>query len=132
MGRLGPRGMLWIALAIVLGCIVLWRPVLPEEGSPSSTEALAPAPGLTASDSIGGAILQVFQASVPAEQDDAAEVVIGFSQAGRPLVVRRLGTGPTAVFVMGGQHGGPEANTVRLARQLLSYFEERTEEVPAG
>src|SRR2546426_493318 len=58
--------------------------------------------------------------------------VIGISQAGRPLVVHRLGLGPTRVLVLGGQHGGPEANTIELAGDLLSYFGERSAEMPAG
>jgi hypothetical protein len=34
------------------------------------------------------------------------------------------------VFIMGGQHGGPEGNTVRLAWQLLAHFEDNPHEIP--
>lgn len=64
----------------------------------------------------------------PAGADD--QMVIGVSQEGRPLVVSRVGDGPSSLFIIGGQHGGPEANTVRLAEQLLAHFQEHVDEIP--
>ena len=58
--------------------------------------------------------------------------VIGFSQGGLPLVVHHLGGGARRVLVVGGQHGGPEANTIRLADGLLAYFTDRPAELPAA
>ena len=58
--------------------------------------------------------------------------VIGFSQGGLPLVVHHLGDGARRVLVVGGQHGGPEANTIRLADGLLTYFADHPEELPAA
>ncbi len=55
---------------------------------------------------------------------------IGSSQDGRPLTVYEVGSGPRALFIMGGQHGGPEVNTVRLAWELLSHFGENPQEIP--
>jgi Zinc carboxypeptidase len=52
------------------------------------------------------------------------EMVIGASQGGVPLIVYSLGDGSRRVLVLGGQHGGPEANTVRLAEAVLEYFAE--------
>ena len=57
---------------------------------------------------------------------------IGTSQAGAPLVVYALGDGPKRVLILGGQHGGPEANTVELVGGLLDYFEANPQEVPPG
>ena len=57
---------------------------------------------------------------------------IGYSQGGRPLVVHRLGVGFSRVLVLGGQHGGPESNTIELAGDLLTYLGSRPEQVPAG
>ncbi len=57
--------------------------------------------------------------------------VIGFSQGGLPLVVHHLGDGAWRVLVVGGQHGGPEANTIRLADGLLAYFTDHPGELPA-
>jgi hypothetical protein len=56
--------------------------------------------------------------------------VIGTSQLGSPLVLYELGTGSKRVLLLGGQHGGPEANTVELVDALLEYFESNPDEVP--
>jgi hypothetical protein len=57
---------------------------------------------------------------------------IGTSQNGAPLELYALGDGPRHVLVLGGQHGGPEANTVELAGGLLDYFAANPEQIPAG
>src|ERR1700682_2685500 len=57
---------------------------------------------------------------------------IGMSQAGSPLVLYALGNGPQRVLILGGQHGGPEANTVELVGGLLDYFAANPEQVPTG
>ena len=57
---------------------------------------------------------------------------IGISQGGVPLVLYTLGTGPRRVLMLGGQHGGPEANTVELATGLLDYFSSNSEQLPNG
>src|SRR5712691_7008215 len=57
---------------------------------------------------------------------------IGTSQDGSPLTLYTLGEGPKRVFILGGQHGGPEANTVELVGGLLEYFTESPLEVPSG
>jgi hypothetical protein len=67
-----------------------------------------------------------------AAQDGSATVTIGASQRGRPLEVVQLGSGTTPVLIMGGQHGGPERNTVQLAEQLLQHFQAAPEEIPAN
>ena len=60
------------------------------------------------------------------------ETTIGISQSGLPLVVYELGEGQQRVLVLGGQHGGPEANTVELAGGLLDYFAENPDALPDG
>src|SRR5882672_11752016 len=57
---------------------------------------------------------------------------IGISQDGSPLILYVLGEGPKRVLVLGGQHGGPEANTVELVGGLLDYFVSSPEELPPG
>jgi hypothetical protein len=66
----------------------------------------------------------------PARQPDPQGNVIGFSQAGEPLETFHLGRGARRVLIIGGQHGGPEANTVALARQIISFFLNWPGEVP--
>src|SRR5207237_8213280 len=63
---------------------------------------------------------------------DVRQTVIGTSQAGAPLTLYELGDGPQRVLVLGGQHGGPEANTVELANGLLEYFDGSPSVVPHG
>ena len=60
------------------------------------------------------------------------ETTIGVSQSGLPLVLYVLGTGSQHVLILGGQHGGPEANTVELAGGLLEYFDANPDAVPDG
>jgi len=51
---------------------------------------------------------------------DGEGAVIGRSQGGQALTVYRYGNGPMKLFIMGAQHGGPEANTNELARMLTA------------
>jgi hypothetical protein len=62
----------------------------------------------------------------------ARESTIGNSQSGSPLTLYSIGPGPRRVLVLGGQHGGPEANTVELVGGLLDYFDSYPEELPSG
>jgi len=55
---------------------------------------------------------------------------IGLSQGGAPLMLYALGDGPKRLLILGGQHGGPEANTVELVSGLLDYFDANPQEVP--
>src|SRR5438874_3301820 len=57
---------------------------------------------------------------------------IGTSQDGSPLMLYVLGEGSKRVLILGGQHGGPEANTVELVGGLLEYFSANPAEVPSG
>jgi protein MpaA len=61
-----------------------------------------------------------------------ADTVIGDSQSGEPLIVHHVGEGVTRVLIVGGQHGGPEANTVQLVTQLDAHFEASPAELPAN
>jgi len=60
------------------------------------------------------------------------QTVIGTSQGGSPLIVYQLGDGARRVLIVGGKHGGPEANTVELAGALLDYFSDHPEALPNG
>jgi hypothetical protein len=65
-------------------------------------------------------------------QDAPASTILGYSQGELPLTVFHLGWGPKRVFVMGGQHGGPEVNTVRLTNRLMQFYVSYPWEIPAG
>jgi hypothetical protein len=57
---------------------------------------------------------------------------IGMSQLGSPLIVYGLGDGAKRVLILGGQHGGPEENTVELANGLLDYYVANPQQVPTS
>jgi predicted deacylase len=61
---------------------------------------------------------------------DPRATIIGTSQNGESLTLYELGSGAKHVLLVGGQHGGPEANTVELADALLDYFDNNPAEVP--
>jgi hypothetical protein len=63
---------------------------------------------------------------------DTRSTNIGTSQNGVPLTLYTLGSGPKRVLLIGGQHGGPEADTVELVNGLLDYFEGNPNEIPAA
>jgi hypothetical protein len=82
---------------------------------------------------LGGALIGLLlMASTAAAQGSILDDVIGYSQGGEPLIVHHLGNGLTRVLILGGQHGGPERNTVELVDGLLDYFSSNPEELPAG
>lgn len=63
---------------------------------------------------------------------DARSTTIGTSQKGVPLTLYQLGSGPKRVLLIGGQHGGPEENTVELAQALLDYFDANPSDLPSN
>ena len=81
---------------------------------------------------VGAALLAAAGREVALAQAELPESVIGFSQGGQPLTVHHLGEGTARVLLLGGQHGAPEANTIRLVRQLMAHFAAAPEEVPGG
>jgi murein peptide amidase A len=76
------------------------------------------------------AVLFVLTAASASADTRASD--IGTSQNGVPLTLYALGGGPKRVLIIGGQHGGPEANTVELVNGLLEYFDGNPQELPAG
>ena len=56
--------------------------------------------------------------------------IIGYSQWDQPLTICHLGDGDSRVFLLGGQHGGTEANTVDLASLVLAHFADNPADLP--
>ncbi len=56
--------------------------------------------------------------------------VIGESVQGRPLAVFRFGTGPSRRMVVAGIHGGMEANTTKLAKEMLVFLRDHPDWLP--
>jgi hypothetical protein len=63
---------------------------------------------------------------------EPARFSIGTSQGGEPLLLYQLSTGDKRVLILGGQHGGPERNTVELAEALIDYFTSNAQQIPTG
>ena len=61
---------------------------------------------------------------------EGAASVVGRTQLEAPMNVYRFGNGPMRLFIMGGQHGGPEYNTVQLARMLMDKFDSEPAFIP--
>jgi hypothetical protein len=78
------------------------------------------------------AVLTIFAATAAPAHADTRATVIGTSQTGSMLTLYELGTGPKRVLILGGQHGGPEANTVELVNRVLGYFADNPDAIPAG
>ena len=62
---------------------------------------------------------------------EAVTYEIGRSARGRPIVVHRFGDGPRARLLVGGIHGGYEANTVQLMSRTVEHLLATPQEVPA-
>ena len=58
--------------------------------------------------------------------------LVGRSVEGRPLVARSFGSGGRRLMLVGGMHGGWEANTVALVDELIAHFEAFPEDVLPG
>lgn len=81
---------------------------------------------------VASVLVLVLAPAASAQSTASPFTTIGVSQAGEPLDVFHLGSGRARVLVLGGQHGGPEVNTVRLVRALLAFFQENPSDIPAG
>jgi hypothetical protein len=64
--------------------------------------------------------------------DGVGSSIIGWSQSGWPLTVYQMGTGRLRLFIMGAQHGGPEANTSVLTAMLIEHFGYNQHTIPSN
>jgi protein MpaA len=60
----------------------------------------------------------------------AGDVLLGTSVEGRPIFAHRVGTGPRLIVLLGGIHGGYEANTVALVQALIAHFDVHSGDIP--
>lgn len=60
-----------------------------------------------------------------------ARVQIGLSEQGQPIEAFRFGTGTRKFVLVGETHGAPERNTGVLSRQLIDWFGNHPEAIPA-
>lgn len=73
----------------------------------------------------------VFETSTPFHlQNGPAPNVIGYSASSRPIEVYTFGNGEREYLIVAGIHGGYEWNTIELADELITYFNEHPEAIP--
>ena len=70
------------------------------------------------------------QAGVAAAQPQPQPIEIGRSVKGRPILAYRFGNGPVKRALIGGIHGGYEANTIRLMSETVAYLGVNPGEIP--
>ena len=68
----------------------------------------------------------------PAAATEPISRTIALSAGGRPITAYTLGTGDTAIVLVGGLHGGYEWNSILLAERLLDHFQGHPELLPAA
>ncbi len=77
-------------------------------------------------------LLMLFVPVVLAESaPPVVHFALGTSTQGRVIEGVRIGTGPRKLALIGNTHGGPEANTYELVKQLATYFEAHPGNVPS-
>lgn len=59
-------------------------------------------------------------------------ILVGQSAGGTSIWARRFGTGSRIILLVGGMHGGWEANTVALVNELIEHFEANPDDVLPG
>lgn len=59
-------------------------------------------------------------------------ITIGYSVEGRAITAHRFGEGTRVLLLVGGMHGGWEANTVALMNELIAHFESHPQDVLPG
>lgn len=109
------------------------RPVSTLAGLPSTntppataTSGASPSPSITPTSSRTALPTASSTASltpIPTRRPLPSEFRFGQSVEGRDLVGYRFGDGDTLLMLVGGIHGGWEANTVDMSRALIDHFE---------
>lgn len=64
------------------------------------------------------------------QTQDKTQTIIGQSVKGNDIVAYHFGQGETNILLVGGIHGGYEANTVQLQYQLMDYLKENPQDIP--
>ena len=107
---------------------------IPVTLTPRAIASITPAPVSAAAVEVTGEA--TMEASDEATEEVTAEAppaveVVGMSAQGREITARRFGSGARTLLLIGGIHGGWEANTVRLMNALIAHFDESASDFPA-
>ena len=111
---------------------------IPVTLTPRAIASTTPAPDSAAAVEVTGEAAS--EATVEATDEAAGDVtveappvieVIGMSAQGREIAAHHFGSGWRTLMLIGGIHGGWEANTVRLMNELIAHFEGSAGDLPA-
>jgi predicted deacylase len=92
-----------------------------------ATPPTAPPPATVEPELLTQVAIPLITATLPGDT-----TLIGRSAGGRGLLARRFGSGGRLVLLVGGIHGGWEANTVTLANALIAHFAAEPSALPPG
>lgn len=91
------------------------------------TPPTAPPPATLEPDLLTQVAIPLVTSTLPGDT-----TLIGRSVGGRGILARRFGSGGKLVLLVGGMHGGWEANTVTLANALIAHFAANPSDLPSG
>ncbi len=103
----------------------------PTEPPPTATPLLATAESSASSLAVPGEDTPTATATISAEGGLPVPEWVGDSRQGRRIESYRFGNGPTPVLFVGGIHGGYEWNSILLAYEIMDYFVENPDAIPA-
>ncbi|MBC8449401.1 MAG: peptidoglycan DD-metalloendopeptidase family protein [Chloroflexi bacterium] len=95
--------------------------------TPTNTATMTPTPTHTATST---PTPRPTTTPTPTPTPTPASLTIGQSAEGRPIEAYRIGLGGYKVVLVGDIHGGWEANTHELARELLAHFKAKPNDAP--
>ena len=104
-------------------------PLIPQDAgsTPALSALITPLPP---NSDEAGLVPTLALSAVDAVPPDA--IMVGRSAGGRAIWARRFGAGERIIVLVGGMHGGWEANTVALVSELIAYFEAHPGDVLPG
>jgi hypothetical protein len=70
--------------------------------------------------------------AVPTATFTPDTLLVGYSVEGRAITARQIGNGEKILLLVGGIHGGWEANTVALINELIAHFEQNPADILPG
>lgn len=141
-----PAG-LWVCVAILSACVsstlvdptqplatAQSTPVIPPSETPSSFAVAEAIPTDIPSSTLSPTETPFPTLLIPTDTPypDTPQFSIGQSWEGRDIWAWQFGGGPTSIVLVGGVHGGAEANTVRLADLLAGHFYQNPDQVLPG
>ena len=78
------------------------------------------------------AVAAASDGSVADDETKRDTIFLGASVEGVPIEAIRLGDGPKQILLVGGIHSAKSPSTVDIAEEMIAYYEENPQEIPAN